>query len=94
MTMQFESFNEFLAMGGHGLYVWLAYGATLAVLLFSSIALRVARAKQLQALRWAAAQTEQQAGAASAGRESAAGSLQEPSAEDKHQGSSEDESQT
>ena len=26
--MYFETFADFLAMGGHGLYVWLAYGAT------------------------------------------------------------------
>jgi len=30
--MSFESLNEFLNMGGHGLYVWLAYGAALAVI--------------------------------------------------------------
>jgi len=26
--MYFESFSEFLAMGGHGKYVWIAYGLT------------------------------------------------------------------
>ena len=55
--MQFDSFAAFVAMGGHGLYVWLAYGATLAVLLFSTIGLHLARRKQLTQLRWAA--TEQ-----------------------------------
>ena len=50
--MQFDSFSEFVAMGGHGLYVWLAYGATVAVLLVSSVALRLARRKHLQRLRW------------------------------------------
>lgn len=29
---QFADINEFLGMGGHGVYVWLAYGATLLVL--------------------------------------------------------------
>lgn len=29
--MSFESLGDFLAMGGHGLYVWLSYGLTLAV---------------------------------------------------------------
>jgi len=24
--MYFDSFEEFIAMGGHGLYVWMAYG--------------------------------------------------------------------
>jgi len=28
----FNSFSEFLAMGKHGFYVWLAYGLTFAVL--------------------------------------------------------------
>ena len=35
--MSFNSFSEFLAMGGHGLYIWLAYGITLAVFLFNAI---------------------------------------------------------
>lgn len=30
--MYFESFAEFIAMGKHGVYVWSAYGITLAVL--------------------------------------------------------------
>jgi heme exporter protein D len=50
--MQFDSFSEFFAMGGHGLYVWLAYGATLAVLVSSTAALRLARRKHLRQLRW------------------------------------------
>ncbi|RMF13036.1 MAG: heme exporter protein CcmD [Gammaproteobacteria bacterium] len=36
--MAFESFSEFLSMKGHGLYVWLAYGVGLAVLIFNWIA--------------------------------------------------------
>ena len=59
--MQFESLAEFFAMGGHGLYVWLAYGATLAILIFSTLAVQAARRKQVQQLRWALqAQQEQQ----------------------------------
>ena len=27
--MQFSSFNDFVAMGGHGLYVWISYGFSL-----------------------------------------------------------------
>lgn len=27
--MQFDSFSEFLAMGGYGFYVWLAFGVSL-----------------------------------------------------------------
>ena len=36
--MNFESFSAFLAMGGHGPYVWSCYGLTLAVLLFDGLA--------------------------------------------------------
>ncbi len=41
--MSFESINEFLAMGGHGLYVWLAYGATVVVVLANVVSIRFAR---------------------------------------------------
>lgn len=34
MSSDFNSFAEFLAMGTHGFYVWLAYGAGLLVFLF------------------------------------------------------------
>ena len=69
--MQFDSFAEFVAMGGHGLYVWLAYGATLAVLLFSTIGLHLARRKQLTQIRWAATDQSDSAqqGRAQQGRE-------------------------
>ena len=33
VSMSFDSFSAFLSMGGHGLYVWLAYGITAIVLL-------------------------------------------------------------
>ena len=29
--MNFENFSDFLAMGGHGLYVWMAYSVALIV---------------------------------------------------------------
>lgn len=32
--MQFDSVQEFLAMGGHAPYVWTAYGVTLVVILY------------------------------------------------------------
>lgn len=35
--MAFESFAEFLNMGGHGLYVWLSYGLGLLVVLLNLI---------------------------------------------------------
>lgn len=31
--MHFQSFSEFLAMGGYGFFVWLSFGATYALLL-------------------------------------------------------------
>lgn len=43
--MSFQSLNEFLAMGGHGLYVWLAYGSTALVVLANVLAVRRARRK-------------------------------------------------
>jgi heme exporter protein D len=36
--VSFESFGDFLAMGGHGLYVWLSYGLTLAVVVLNVFA--------------------------------------------------------
>ena len=33
--MHFNSFADFIAMGGHGLYVWLAYGIALVVIVFN-----------------------------------------------------------
>lgn len=35
--MHFSSVSEFLAMGGHGLYVWLAYGVFLTVIGFNLV---------------------------------------------------------
>ena len=44
--MYFDSFSEFFNMGGHGLYVWLAYGVS-AVLLVINIVLPVMHKRQL-----------------------------------------------
>ena len=35
--MFFESFSDFVDMGGHGLYVWLAYSIGLVVILFNVV---------------------------------------------------------
>jgi len=35
--MQFDSFAEFLAMGNHGLYVWLAYGLSAVIIIFNIV---------------------------------------------------------
>jgi heme exporter protein D len=50
--LQFDSLNEFVAMGGHGLYVWLAYGATLLVLGGYVLSLRRARTQRVRELKW------------------------------------------
>ena len=44
--MYFESFAEFLRMGGHGLYVWMAYGLS-AVLLAINVVLPVLHRRRL-----------------------------------------------
>lgn len=50
--MHFDSLSDFLAMGGHALYVWLAYGSTVIVLLANVAILRSARVKQWRRLQW------------------------------------------
>lgn len=41
--MSFETWAEFFAMGSHGLYVWLAYGSALVVIVLNVFTVRVAR---------------------------------------------------
>ncbi len=53
--MQFDSVAEFLAMGGHGFYVWLAYGSTLAVLLSYRLVLGTMRRRLMRTLTWSIA---------------------------------------
>ena len=68
MTTEFTSFAEFLAMGTHGFYVWLAYGV--ALLIFIGLLLEPAlRRRQLRARLQAFYRREQldaQAGESSA----------------------------
>lgn len=49
--MSFSSFHEFLAMGGHGLYVWLSYGAALIIVVYNVLSVRLARRRFLQQAR-------------------------------------------
>jgi heme exporter protein D len=35
---QFASFADFLAMGKHGLYVWLSYGIAFGIILYNIVA--------------------------------------------------------
>ncbi|WP_028239451.1 heme exporter protein CcmD [Stutzerimonas azotifigens] len=46
--MSFSSFSDFFAMGNHGLYVWTAYGVSLAVLGLNLALPLVARRRYLQ----------------------------------------------
>ncbi|MDX1451927.1 MAG: heme exporter protein CcmD [Oleiphilaceae bacterium] len=48
--MSFDSFGDFIAMGGHGLYVWLCYGVGLLVLLLNWLGARSARAGMIRQL--------------------------------------------
>ena len=48
--MSFETFTEFLLMGGHGLYVWLSYGAGFFIILLVYIQPVLARRSIIQEL--------------------------------------------
>jgi heme exporter protein D len=48
--LNFETFTEFLQMGGHALYVWLSYGVGLGILLFIYIQPILARRSIIQDL--------------------------------------------
>lgn len=41
-AMSFDSFAEFVAMGDHGLYVWLCYGSFIMVIMLNIISVRFA----------------------------------------------------
>ena len=41
--MSFDNLGDFLAMGGHGLYVWLAYGSAAIVVAANVLGVRSAR---------------------------------------------------
>lgn len=44
--MNFESFSDFIAMGGHGLYVWISYGVALLIFV-ANIVLPVIKKKEI-----------------------------------------------
>ncbi len=39
--MSFSSLAEFLAMGGHGLYVWSSYGAAVIIVIYNVVSVRL-----------------------------------------------------
>lgn len=45
--MSFNSVSEFLAMGGHGLYVWLSYGLGLVVVTANLVLPKLSRNRLL-----------------------------------------------
>ena len=49
--MYFSSLNEFLVMGGHGLYVWMAYGIFLAIIAWNIFMVRANRKHALERAR-------------------------------------------
>ena len=49
--MMFADWQSFVAMGGHGLYVWTAYGGAGALLILNLLKLRVDRRKTVALLR-------------------------------------------
>jgi heme exporter protein D len=52
--MNWQSFDNFLHMGGYGLYVWGSYGLTLAVMLVEALAVRRRQRQAFAAARQAA----------------------------------------
>jgi len=49
--MSFDTFSDFLAMGKHGLYVWLSYGVAVLVIAANVLALRRQRRRFLREAR-------------------------------------------
>ena len=60
--MNWNSAAEFFAMGGHGYFVWMSYGAAALLMLAEPL---LARARHRQALRMAAQQSDNEAGGTS-----------------------------
>jgi len=51
MEFQFESLQDFLAMGDHGFYVWLCYGVSFVVLFALAIAPTIAKKRIIAKLK-------------------------------------------
>ena len=49
--MSFDSLADFVAMGGHGLYVWLAYGSTILVVVANVLSVGFARRRYFRQAR-------------------------------------------
>lgn len=55
--MQWNSFSEFISMGGYGVYVWGSYGVTLVLLAAELLSLRARKRRVAQTARLAELQT-------------------------------------
>lgn len=60
--MNFESLDALLAMGGHGLYVWLSYGVSLLVIVWNGWRLRSERLRFFREARAERLRAESAAG--------------------------------
>lgn len=60
--MAFDSFQEFLAMGGHAPYVWTVWSVTLALLVASGLHARVEHRHTLNAVKRRLRRERRQAG--------------------------------
>jgi len=49
--LSFDSFQAFLAMGGHALYVWLAYGLATVVIVYNVLVPAARRRRLIAELR-------------------------------------------
>ncbi|MBD3585436.1 heme exporter protein CcmD [Salinimonas sp. HHU 13199] len=58
MHMQFDSFSEFLAMGGYGFYVWLSIGVCLLCMVLLVIASKIEKRRLLKIIRKESARKE------------------------------------
>ena len=48
--MSFDTFAEFIAMGGHGFYVWFSYGASFVVVVANVVVVRRSRLRYIREL--------------------------------------------
>ena len=49
--MSFETFADFVAMGGHGFYVWFSYGASILVVVANVVIVRRSRLRYIRELQ-------------------------------------------
>ncbi len=70
--MQWSSISEFLTMGGHGYYVWCAYGMAVLLLVVETVTLAMGRQAAKAAVKKEAAKIAAREKAAKAAQQAAA----------------------